>query len=113
MTSHYLRQLILKHKVALIECAPEGLRASDIAPTRWHAYNIKALIKLEEMQDQFDIIHNHMGYAALPALNEMRCPSVSTNHNPVYDYCRGHFSCLQKNAVYFHKRRVQTAELSK
>ena len=80
----------------LIECAPEGLRASEIAPTRWHAYGIKALIKLEEMQDQFDIIHNHMGYAALPALNEMRCPSVSTNHNPVYDYCKDIFLAYRK-----------------
>ena len=72
----------------LIECAPEGLRASDIAPTRWHAYNIKALVQLEEMQEQFDIIHNHMGYAALPALSHFRRPVVSTNHNPLYDYCK-------------------------
>ncbi len=72
----------------LIECAPEGLRASSIAPTRWHAYNIKALIKLEQMQGEFDIIHNHMGYAALPALSHFRCPVVTTNHNPLYDYCK-------------------------
>lgn len=72
----------------LIECAPEGLRASEIAPTRWHAYNIKALIKLEEMQGEFDIIHNHMGYAALPALSHFRTPVVTTNHNPLYDYCK-------------------------
>lgn len=72
----------------LIECAPEGLRASDIAPTRWHAYNIKALVKLEEMQGEFDIIHNHMGYAALPALSNFRTPVVTTNHNPLYDYCK-------------------------
>ncbi len=80
----------------LIECAPEGLRASDIAPTRWHAYNIKALIKLEEMQDQFDIIHNHMGYAALPALSRFKCPVVTTNHNPIYDYCKDIFLAYSK-----------------
>ncbi len=80
----------------LVSCAPEGLRASDIPPTRWHAYNIKTLIKLEEMQDQFDIIHNHMGYSALPALNEIRCPSVSTNHNPIYDYCKDIFFAYGK-----------------
>lgn len=80
----------------LIECAPEGLRASSIAPTRWHAYNIKALIKLEQMQDQFDIIHNHMGYAALPALSHFRCPVVTTNHNPLYDYCKDIFFAYGK-----------------
>lgn len=72
----------------LISCAPEGLRvAQGIPPTRWHAFNIKAILMLEEMQNQFDIIHNHMGYAALPALRSFKCPTVTTNHNPVYEYC--------------------------
>ncbi|HNB24061.1 MAG TPA: glycosyltransferase family 4 protein [Candidatus Melainabacteria bacterium] len=87
----------------LIECAPEGLRASSIAPTRWHAYNIKALIKLEEMQSQFDIIHNHMGYAALPALSKFRCPVVTTNHNPLYDYCKD---------IYFAYGKMQFISIS-
>lgn len=87
----------------LIECAPQGLRASSIAPTRWHAYNIKALIKLEEMQDQFDIIHNHMGYAALPALSKLRCPVVTTNHNPLYDYCKD---------IYFAYGKMQFISIS-
>ncbi|HIA55451.1 MAG TPA: glycosyltransferase family 4 protein, partial [Candidatus Melainabacteria bacterium] len=87
----------------LIECAPEGLRASSIAPTRWHAYNIKALVKLEEMQGQFDIIHNHMGYAALPALSKFRCPVVTTNHNPLYDYCKD---------IYFAYGKMQFISIS-
>lgn len=72
----------------LIACSPEGLRvAAGIPPTRWHAFNIKAILTLEKMQGQFDIIHNHLGYAALPALRNFKCPTVTTNHNPVYDYC--------------------------
>lgn len=90
-------------KGRLIECAPEGLRASSIAPTRWHAYNIKALIKLEEMQGEFDIIHNHMGYAALPALSKFRCPVVTTNHNPLYDYCKD---------IYFAYGKMQFISIS-
>jgi glycosyltransferase involved in cell wall biosynthesis len=55
---------------------------------RWNAYDIRLLLKLVEMQDQFDIIHNHMGYQALPTLCELRKPMVTTNHNLVKDYCR-------------------------
>jgi glycosyltransferase involved in cell wall biosynthesis len=55
---------------------------------RWNAYDIRLLLKLVEMQDEFDIIHNHMGYQALPTLCELRKPMVTTNHNLVKDYCR-------------------------
>jgi len=71
----------------LVCCAAEGLRPSGIAASRWPAYDIRTLLRLEEMQDQFDIIHNHMGYAALSLLDRLDCPSVTTLHNPVKDYC--------------------------
>lgn len=72
----------------LISCAPTGLRrAKDIPATRWPAYELKSLLALESMQDQFDIVHNHMGYSALPYLRNLKCLSLTTNHNPVKDYC--------------------------
>lgn len=72
----------------LIPCAPTGLRqAVDISPTRWPAYQLKALLALESMQKQFDIVHSHMGYSALPFLRNLNCVHLSTNHNPVKSYC--------------------------
>ena len=72
----------------LISSAPTGLRqAEDIPPTRWPAYELKSLLALESMQSQFDVVHNHMGYSALPFLRNLKCLSLSTNHNPVKDYC--------------------------
>jgi glycosyltransferase involved in cell wall biosynthesis len=55
---------------------------------RWNAYDIRILMKLVEMQGEFDVIHNHMGYQALPTLCELRKPMLTTNHNLVKDYCR-------------------------
>jgi glycosyltransferase involved in cell wall biosynthesis len=71
----------------LVSCAPRGLRQSDISPTRFAAYDLGALLTLEQMANQFDIIHNHMGYSALPLLRNIDCPVVTTIHNPVKDYC--------------------------
>ena len=40
------------------------------------------------MKDEFDIIHNHMNWQALPYLDRLNKPVVTTNHNPVRDYCK-------------------------
>ncbi|PWU03161.1 MAG: glycosyl transferase [Candidatus Melainabacteria bacterium] len=53
---------------------------------QWPAFDIQSLLKVREMQSQFDIVHNHMGYQALPYLPQLRCANVSTNHNLVKDY---------------------------
>ncbi len=72
----------------LISCAPEGLRrAQEIPTTRWPAYDLKALLTFERMKEQFDIVHNHMGYSALPFLRHLQVPTFTTNHNLVSEYC--------------------------
>jgi len=77
-----------KTKARLIDVVPEALRkAKDIPLHRWPAYDLRSLLKLKEMQDEFDVIHNHMGYMALPFLNNLNCAVVTTNHNLVADYC--------------------------
>ena len=53
---------------------------------QWQAFDIQSLLKVREMQSQFDIVHNHMGWQALPYLPQLRCANVSTNHNPVKPY---------------------------
>jgi glycosyltransferase involved in cell wall biosynthesis len=83
----------------LIASAPEGLRASNIAPTRFPAFDLKTLLTLESMEKDFDVVHNHMGYIALPMLLNLHCPVVTTIHNPVKDYCADiFFAC--KNLSY-------------
>ncbi|MBI5174576.1 MAG: glycosyltransferase family 4 protein [Candidatus Melainabacteria bacterium] len=71
----------------LVGTASTGLRLSRQPPHRWAAFDITSLVKLKEMSGEFDVIHNHMGYQALPMLASLNVPSVTTNHNPVKDYC--------------------------
>jgi len=71
----------------LVSVTEAPLRTDPRHPaTHWPAFDLRLLLKLEQMQDQFDIVHNHMGWQALPTLSGLRCPSVSTNHNPIKDY---------------------------
>lgn len=72
----------------LINIIPESLRQSqDNYRHRWNTYDVKSILTLKKMQGQFDIIHNHLGYFALPFLSEFDCPVVTTNHNNVSSYC--------------------------
>ncbi len=72
----------------LVTCAPEGLRrAKGIPSTRWVAYDLKSILRLEQMSAQFDVIHNHLGYVALPFMGNIASPTVTTIHNPIRDYC--------------------------
>lgn len=71
----------------LVGCAPAGLRKSTEIPVhRWQAYDLNAIIELEHRVREFDVIHNHMGYQALPFLNKLEVPSVTTLHNLVKPY---------------------------
>ncbi len=72
----------------LISVTNEALRPSGELMRRWAAYNIRSLILLQQMADQFDVVHNHMGWAALPWLQNLGIPVVTTNHNPIKPYCR-------------------------
>lgn len=72
----------------LVSVVGKPLRtADDIPRRRWQAYDILALTRLREMIDQFDIVHNHMGWQALPWAEKFRIPMVTTNHNLVKKYC--------------------------
>jgi glycosyltransferase involved in cell wall biosynthesis len=71
----------------LISVADRPLRNNpDVLTRQGQAFDIHTLLKLTQMQDQFDIVHNHMGYQALPYLAQLRCPVLSTNHNPIKPY---------------------------
>ncbi len=72
----------------LIDTVSKPLRQSqDIFRHRWSAYETKSILKALSMQNEFDIVHNHMGYVALPFLKEFNVPVVTTMHNNISSYC--------------------------
>lgn len=75
-------------KARLISVVDRPLcRAEDIPARRWQAYDTLSLTRLREMIDDFDIVHNHQGWQALPWAEKFGKVMVSTNHHLVEDYC--------------------------
>lgn len=70
----------------LVSVTDEALRPKGEPARRWPAYDIRLLMELQKRRSEFDIVHNHMGYQALPYLEAMDIPAVTTNHNPVKSY---------------------------
>jgi glycosyltransferase involved in cell wall biosynthesis len=95
-------------KARLISTVEGPLRAATDQPiTHWPAFDIRSLIELERRQAEFDIVHNHMGWQALPCLNNLQKNGVSvlsTNHNAVKDYVRD---------IYFEYSRLPYVAISK
>jgi len=76
-----------KTAAKLVSVTDEALRLQpDMPQRRWQAFDIRTLLKLQEMKDEFDIVHNHLGWQALPWLDQLGLPSITTNHNPVKPY---------------------------
>lgn len=72
----------------LISVVDTSLRTSlDDQRLRWQAYELASLIELKKRIGEFDIVHNHMGYQALPFLESLNCKFITTNHNPISSYC--------------------------
>jgi glycosyltransferase involved in cell wall biosynthesis len=72
----------------LVAITPKALRLDESVPVRrWPAYVLRQLLEFEKRQSDFDIVHNHMGYEAFATLKHCSIPSVTTNHNPIKDYC--------------------------
>lgn len=70
----------------LVSVTDKALRPAGEPARRWGAYDIRLLMELQKRRAEFDIVHNHMGWQALPYLEAMDCPVVTTNHNPIKDY---------------------------
>ena len=71
----------------LVSITPRALRMEKVPSHRWAAYEIRSLLRFLERKDEFDVVHNHMGFLAYPFLAQANCPVVSTIHNPMLDYC--------------------------
>src|SRR5271168_680079 len=76
-----------KTKARLISVTECGLRTNPkILQRQWQSFDLQTLLKLKHMKGEFDLIHNHMGYQALPFLDELGVPSLTTVHNPIKPY---------------------------
>src|SRR6185437_10461471 len=88
----------------LIPVVDKSLRNSEGGRVHLcHAFDYKSLIMLESMCDQFDVVHNHMGWEALPFLEELPVPVLSTNHNIIEE---------SVSPIYWHYRRLPFVAIS-
>ena len=71
----------------LVECAPMALRAMEdnIKADKTHctvmSYESMMLQEVYKRAGDFDVIHNHVGFQALPFANFVDTPTVTTLHN--------------------------------
>lgn len=74
----------------LVTVVDEPLRAGGkYNMLQWPAFDMQTLIEVENRQDQFDIVHSHMSWSALPVLDKLKCATLTTLHNQVKPYCKG------------------------
>lgn len=74
----------------LVTVVDEPLRAGGkYNMLQWPAFDMQTLIEVENRQDQFDVVHSHMSWSALPVLDRLKCATVTTMHNQVKPYCEG------------------------
>lgn len=71
----------------LVSSCKFGLRRSSEPVNRWVAYELQSILALQKCASDFDLIHSHMGYLALPFLERFQNVVLSTNHNPIKPYC--------------------------
>lgn len=71
----------------LVECSPAALREmqeqinSDKTHCTVMSYELSMLQTVCDMANEFDVIHNHVGYQALPFAQFINTPIVTTLHN--------------------------------
>lgn len=74
-------------KARLVECAPLALREMEekLKLDKTHCtvmgYELAMLQEVFSRADEFDIIHNHVGFQPLPFANFVNTPMVTTLHN--------------------------------
>ncbi|HEY9678827.1 MAG TPA: glycosyltransferase family 4 protein [Drouetiella sp.] len=74
----------------MVTVVDEPLRASGkYNMLQWPAFDMQTLIEVENRQAEFDVVHSHMSWTALPVLDKLKCATVTTLHNQVKPYCEG------------------------
>lgn len=73
-----------KTSARLISAYPTGLKDANITdPKEWTLLNLFNIGRAYKMQDEFDVIHDHMNILSLPTANLSSTPAVMTLHGPI------------------------------
>lgn len=76
----------------LCSAVPRALRLdSKIKIHQWPSYELQNILYFLERQNEFDVVHSHLGWQLLPFLSSLAIPSVTTahcnverEHEPIY-----------------------------
>lgn len=99
-------------KAKLVSVFPRSLRSAKIKDpyglNEWTVFNIGLAY---DMQNEFDIIHDHNGFMGFPAANLATTPTVITLHGPVTSAQRKMFEKLKKpNIATVSKAQLPNSE---
>ncbi|MFQ4137345.1 glycosyltransferase family 4 protein [Nodosilinea sp. PGN35] len=76
----------------LVPGCDRALRPLGVMPPAYERYEQQQLAKIFAVADEFDIIHCHVGAAALPYAQRSQTPVVHTSHLPFTPRCERLFS---------------------
>ncbi len=98
------------HEVTLFACGDSVTNAEldsaiaspmrELGITNTQCWESIAIAKVIERQDEFDVIHNHLGYAFLPYVDQLRTPVVTTLHGAFTVEDEKEFCKLYKDLSY-------------
>lgn len=86
-----------KTSAKLVSVYPKGLREANAMETHGFLYSMMNMGIAYQMQDQFDIIHDHNVHFSLPTASIAKIPTVATLHGPFDKINRPYFNTFTKN----------------
>jgi len=86
-----------KTSAKLVSVYPKGLRETNAMETHGFLYSMMNMGIAYQMQDQFDIIHDHNVHFSLPTASIAQIPTVATLHGPFDQVNRPYFNNFIKN----------------
>lgn len=85
-----------KTSAKLLSVYPMGLKDANLEQKEWTLLNLFNIGQAYKMQDEFDIIHDHMSILSLPIANLATTPTVMTLHGPITPANRQIFETFEK-----------------
>jgi glycosyltransferase involved in cell wall biosynthesis len=86
-----------KTSAKLVSVYPKGLRETNAMETHGFLYSMMNMGLAYQIQDQFDIIHDHNVHFSLPTASIAKIPTVATLHGPFDKINRPYFNNFTKN----------------
>lgn len=100
-----------KTSAKLVPVYKTALRDTNMMESHGILYSLLAAGLAYNMQDQFDIIHDHNSHFSLPTANIAKTPTVVTLHGPFNEINRPYFQALSDpvTLVCISKKQAQLA----